>query len=116
MTETMPQGAPGMSRFARIALIAALAATGAAGIGHRHLARTAEAQEAAAAPARPEIGATPSANQLQMIEDPGRFGIGPAPRGTHYAVHRGHLIRLNETGKIVSILRPLPDSPRPSRR
>lgn len=103
-----------MTGTAKMIVAAMLSALTVAGIvAERDLFPPATAQEAKATPVRPRVGDTPAANQLKMIEDPGRFGMGPGPRGSRYAVYKGHLVRLDaNTGKIMSVLRPLPGAAR----
>ncbi|MBU2959034.1 hypothetical protein Q4511_08735 [Paracoccus sp. 1_MG-2023] len=100
----------------RIVVVLVLAAILAVGIGQRHFSRPAVAQVTTPQTQLPHVGDTPSADQLTIITDPGRYGVATAPRNSHYAVHMGHLVRLNDAGKIISILRPLPKAPVSGRR
>ncbi len=57
----------------------------------------------------PIVGEVPAADQVQPIDNPGAVGLGPDLPGSVYAVVSGHLVRIQiGSGKILSILRPLP--------
>lgn len=52
------------------------------------------------------VGDTLSASEVHIITSPGRYGLGPAPDGSRYAVADGKLIRVDpNTLKVQSILR-----------
>jgi hypothetical protein len=56
---------------------------------------------------RPVIGGIPA--QVQLIGNPGNYGLGSEVNGSSYAVVSGYLVRIDKTsGRILSILRPLP--------
>lgn len=58
----------------------------------------------------PPVGEVPAPEQIQPIENPGEVGLGPELPGSVYAVVSGHLVRIQVgSGKILSVLRPLPD-------
>jgi len=58
---------------------------------------------------RPVIGDVPA--QVTVIGNPGTYGLGSELRGSSYAVVSGHLVRIDrKTGRILSILRPLPQA------
>lgn len=60
---------------------------------------------------RPTMGTVPSKGQVQRIKNPGNYGLGNDISGSIYAIVSGHLVRLDaKTGRIISILRPLPRS------
>ncbi|WBU59459.1 hypothetical protein [Paracoccus albus] len=53
-----------------------------------------------------EIGEVIPAENLQIVKEPGRYGLGPGLPGSHYAVVGDLLIRINaETGAVQSIIR-----------
>lgn len=59
---------------------------------------------------RPTVGEVPAPEQVRQIDKPGAVGLGPQLPGSVYAVVSGHLVRIQiGSGKILSILRPLPD-------
>ncbi|QBX35227.1 hypothetical protein E4191_11365 [Paracoccus liaowanqingii] len=69
----------------------------------------AKAQEPAVYPV---VGETPSPDQIRLIDNPGRVGLGPGHPGSRFAIVAGHLVRIDAvTGRIQSILRPLPHLP-----
>lgn len=52
------------------------------------------------------VGDTLPADQVHVITSPGRYGLGPEPGGSKYAVAKGKLIRIDpESYKVQSILR-----------
>lgn len=60
----------------------------------------------------PVVGDTPPPAQVHLIERLGTFGLGPDLPGSRYAVVGRHLVRIDaRSGKILSILRPLPGLP-----
>ncbi|TJZ91557.1 hypothetical protein FA743_10665 [Paracoccus gahaiensis] len=60
------------------------------------------------------MGETPRPDQISPIEDPGTVGLGPGHPGSFYAIVAGHLVRIDAaSGRIQSILRPLPAPPAP---
>ncbi|RJE79968.1 hypothetical protein [Paracoccus sp. JM45] len=60
---------------------------------------------------RPVIGDVPAPAQVTVIGNPGTYGLGSELRGSSYAVVSGHLVRIDrKTGRILSILRPLPQA------
>ncbi|WP_111559074.1 hypothetical protein [Paracoccus sediminilitoris] len=60
---------------------------------------------------RPIMGTVPSKGQVQRIRNPGNYGLGNDIAGSIYAIVSGHLVRLDaKTGRIISILRPVPKS------
>ncbi|TGN47727.1 hypothetical protein E4L95_19120 [Paracoccus liaowanqingii] len=73
----------------------------------------AKAQESAVLPAvHPVVGETPLPDQIRLIDNPGRVGLGPGHPGSRFAIVAGHLVRIDAvTGRIQSILRPLPHLP-----
>lgn len=72
----------------------------------------AQAEESGAATA-PVIGEVPREGLVTLIENSGTYGLGIGPSGSRYAVVGGFLVRIDlQTGKIVSILRALPQAPR----
>lgn len=62
----------------------------------------------------PIVGETPRPDQIRPIDDPGTVGLGPGYPGSLYAIVAGHLVRIDAaSGRIQSILRPLPALPAP---
>ena len=60
---------------------------------------------------RPTMGTVPDKGQVQRIRNPGNYGLGNDIAGSNYAIVSGHLVRLDaRSGRIISILRPLPKS------
>lgn len=58
---------------------------------------------------RPAIGEIPGKSRVKLIRNPGQFGLGSEISGSSYAVVSGHLVRIDrKSGRILSILRPLP--------
>ncbi|WP_108502841.1 hypothetical protein [Paracoccus indicus] len=58
---------------------------------------------------RPIIGEVPGNGQVRRISNPGSYGLGSEIAGSVYAIVSGHLVRLDKkSGRIISILRPLP--------
>ena len=58
---------------------------------------------------RPIIGEVPRKGQVRRISNPGSYGLGSDVPGSVYAIVSGHLVRLDKkSGRIISILRPLP--------
>lgn len=52
------------------------------------------------------VGDTLKPDQVHIITNPGRYGLGPAPGGSKYAVAQGKLIRINPDDlQVKSILR-----------
>ncbi|MFD1483304.1 hypothetical protein [Paracoccus nototheniae] len=65
-----------------------------------------------AAVALPMVGDIPDSTTIQMIDNLGAVGLGPDLPGSRYAVVGGHLVRIEAaSGKILSVLRPLPRMP-----
>lgn len=63
----------------------------------------------AEAPPLPVVGDAPPPEQVQVIRNLGAYGLGPELPGSYYAVVAHHLVRIDRaTGRIQSILRPLP--------
>ncbi|MBM3604567.1 MAG: hypothetical protein FJX25_07355 [Alphaproteobacteria bacterium] len=61
----------------------------------------------------PVVGDTPAARHVQLIDNPGAYGLGPDLPGNRYATVAGHLVRIDaSTGKILSVLRPIVSRPR----
>jgi hypothetical protein len=55
---------------------------------------------------RPKVGDVIAADQIEVIESPGRYGLGREPRNSRYAIVGGSLVRIDtHNGKILSILR-----------
>ncbi|MDP5305538.1 hypothetical protein [Paracoccus spongiarum] len=62
---------------------------------------------ASAQPNGPVVGDTAPRQGLHLIRNPGRYGLGPPPRGSRYALLGGMIIRVDARSlKIQSILRP----------
>ncbi|WP_405404805.1 hypothetical protein [Paracoccus sp. Ld10] len=60
----------------------------------------------------PPVGDVPEPDQIRRIANPGIVGLGPDLPGSVYAVVSGYLVRVHiDSGKILSVLRPLPDRP-----
>lgn len=58
---------------------------------------------------RPIIGDIPPRRAVKLIGNPGSFGLGSEIKGSNYAIVMGHLVRIDsKSGRILSILRPLP--------
>lgn len=56
--------------------------------------------------AQVEIGEVVPAEKLQIVKEPGKYGLGPELPGSHYAVVGDLLIRISaETGAVQSIIR-----------
>lgn len=52
------------------------------------------------------VGDTLPAGEVHIITNPGRYGLGPAPAGSAYAVAHGKLIRIDpNSGQVLSVLR-----------
>lgn len=55
---------------------------------------------------RPAVGDVLKPGQYHLILNPGRYGLGPEPQGSRYAIAAGLLVRIDaRSGKILSILR-----------
>ncbi|WP_410216486.1 hypothetical protein [Paracoccus sp. (in: a-proteobacteria)] len=65
---------------------------------------------------RPVVGEIVSPQDVQPIRNLGSYGLGPHLPGSVYAITAGHLVRIDaNSGKILSVLRPLPRPvPRPA--
>lgn len=58
---------------------------------------------------RPVVGEVPRKGQVRRIGNPGSYGLGGNLAGSFYAIVSGHLVRMDsKSGRIISILRPLP--------
>ncbi|TGN47728.1 hypothetical protein E4L95_19125 [Paracoccus liaowanqingii] len=67
-----------------------------------------EACVTAAATASPEVGDVVTMARLHIITHPGRYGLSDPPKGEHFAVLDGRLVRIHaETLKVRSVLRPI---------
>jgi|GEM_PF-1233032 len=96
----------------RILVAAVMAGLGIASLS-THMPGSLSVAEVAARPTaeRPVIGDVPDQARVKLIRNPGSFGLGTEINGSSYAVVSGHLVRIDrETGRILSILRPLPQS------
>lgn len=52
------------------------------------------------------VGDKLAAGEVHIITNPGRYGLGPPPSGSAYAVAHGMLIRIDpKSGQVLSILR-----------
>ncbi|WP_330448393.1 hypothetical protein FLP41_14820 [Paracoccus marcusii] len=59
---------------------------------------------------RPTVGEVPAPEQVRQIDKPGAVGAWTAAAGQRLCRRIGHLVRIQiGSGKILSILRPLPD-------
>lgn len=55
---------------------------------------------------RPAVGDVLKPGQYHLILNPGRYGLGPEPPDSRYAIAAGLLLRIDaRSGKILSILR-----------
>lgn len=54
------------------------------------------------------VGDVVAPRDVHAVPQPSKFGLGPAPKDSRYAIIEDHLVRLDEkSGRVLTIIRPV---------